>query len=71
MGKPREKEERVNLDGMKTIIDQLEQLLIELKGLGGEMPVIEKNVKAMMSFIHVLKFGVSDVAEVAKSENFS
>ena len=68
MGKPREKTEQVNLDRMKTIIDQLEQLLIDLKEIGGEMPFIEKNVTAMMSFIHVLKFGVSDMVEVPKND---
>ena len=71
MGKPGEKEERVNPDRMKIIVDQLEQLLNDLNEIGGEMPFIEKNVKAMMSFIHVLKFGVSDITEVAKSENLS
>ena len=69
MGNKREKEDQVNLDRMKNLIDQLEQLLFSLKEAGGEMPFIEKNVKAMMSFIQVLKFGLSDLAEVAKSEN--
>ncbi len=68
MPKSREIAERANLDRMKTIIDQFGQLLIDLKEIGGGMPFIEKNVKAMMSFIHVLKFGVSDMAEVFKND---
>lgn len=68
MPKPGEKAGGGNLDRMKTNIDQLEKLLIDLMEMGGEMPFIEKNVKAMMSFIHVLKFGVSDLAEINKND---
>jgi hypothetical protein len=32
------------------------------------MPFIEKNVKAMRSFIHVLKFGLGDITEVPRKE---
>ena len=53
-----------NLEKMKECIDQIEGRLLDLKKLGGEMPVIEKNVRAMMSFIHALKFGISDIAEM-------
>lgn len=53
-----------NLEKMKECIEQIEGRLLDLKKLGGEMPVIEKNVRAMMSFIHALKFGISDIAEI-------
>jgi hypothetical protein len=53
-----------NLNRMKSIIDQTEKLLLDLNALGGEMPVVEKNVRAMMSFIHVLKLAISDLAEL-------
>ena len=52
-----------DFEKMKEIIDQIERRLLDLKKLGGEMPVVEKNVRAMMSFIHALKFGISDIAE--------
>jgi hypothetical protein len=48
---------------MKAIIDQLETLLLDLKERGREMPVVEKNVRAMLSFVRVLQFGISDLAE--------
>ncbi|MGC1402250.1 MAG: hypothetical protein WA974_04905 [Thermodesulfobacteriota bacterium] len=52
-----------DFEKMKEIIDQIERRLLDLKKLGGEMPVVEKNVRAMMSFIHALKFGISDIVE--------
>ena len=48
---------------MKAIIDQLENLLLDLKEKGQGMPVVEKNVRAMLSFVRVLQFGISDLAE--------
>jgi hypothetical protein len=48
---------------MKAIIDQLETLLLDLKERGRGMPVVEKNVRAMLSFVRVLQFGISDLAE--------
>jgi hypothetical protein len=48
---------------MKAIIDQLETLLLDLKEKGQRMPVVEKNVRAMLSFVRVLQFGISDLAE--------
>jgi hypothetical protein len=55
---------QANLGKMKECLDQIEKRLLDLKKLGGEMPVIEKNVRAMMSFIHALKFGVSDMVDM-------
>ena len=52
-----------NLEKMKECISQIEERLLDLEKLGGEMPVIEKNVRVMMSFIHALKFGISDIVE--------
>lgn len=57
---------RTRIVAMKNIIGQLDELLTELQELGGELPVIEKNVRAMKSFVAVLKYGISDVAEVKK-----
>ncbi len=55
-----------DLEKMKEYLEQIERRLLILKKLGGQMPVIEKNVRAMMSFIQVLKFGISDIAEIQK-----
>ena len=55
--------DRTALLEMKMIIDNLERLLQDLDQRGREMPVIEKNVKAMMSFVAVLKYGISDIVD--------
>jgi hypothetical protein len=55
-----------DFNNMKDCIDQIEKQLVNLNKIGGEMPVIEKNVLAMMSFVHVLKFGISDLVELDK-----
>ena len=60
--------DRTALLEMKQIIDQLEGLLTDLNRLGGAMPVIEKNVTAMKSFVAVLQYGISDLVEVVKQE---
>jgi hypothetical protein len=52
---------------MKQIIDQLDGLLTDLEGRGRGAPVIEKNVRAMKSFVAVLKYGISDLVEVKKT----
>ena len=52
------------LEEMKKIIDQLEGLLTDLNRLGRGMPVIEKNVKAMMSFVAILKYGIADIPQI-------
>lgn len=49
---------------MSEKIEEIERLVLDLKELGEEMPVIEKNARAILSFIHVLRFGISDVAEI-------
>ena len=66
MIEPKEKWGPADLEKMQECIEQIEGRLLDLKKLGGEMPVIEKNVRAMMSFIHALKFGISDIAEMDK-----
>jgi len=66
MIEPTDKAQWANLNKMKGIIDRLEKLLLDLNALGQEMPIVEKNVRAMMSFIHALKFGISDLAEIKK-----
>ena len=53
---------------MSEKIEEIERLVLELKELGKEMPVIEKNACSILSFIYVLKFGISDVAEITDKE---
>jgi len=49
---------------MKTKIEQIEKLTLELKHLGDGIPVVEKNVQSFLNTAYVLKFGISDVAEI-------
>jgi hypothetical protein len=49
---------------MKQKIEEIELLVLELKDLGRGMPVVEKNARSILSFTHVLRFGISDLAEV-------
>lgn len=52
------------LSQMKTKIDQLENLAQELAQLGRGVPMIEKNCRNIISTAYVLKFGISDIAEI-------
>jgi hypothetical protein len=52
------------LQQMKTRIEQIEKLGLELKQLGQGVPVIEKNTRNILSAVYVLKFGISDVVEI-------
>jgi len=64
MGETTNKMDWTDLEEIKRIINQLDGLLTDLGRLGREMPVIEKNVKAMMSFVAVLKYGISDIPQL-------
>ena len=55
---------QADLKTMKESLDQIEGHLNNLNQVGGMMPVVEKNVRAMKSFVHALKFGISDIAEL-------
>ena len=50
---------------MKQKIEEIERLVFELKDLGRGMPVVEKNSRSILSFRHVLRFGISDLVEVS------
>ena len=54
------------LNHMKEKIDKIEELVLDLKELGKGIPVIEKNSRCLLSFLHALKFGISDAAEVTQ-----
>ena len=68
MDEPTKKMDWTGLEEMKKIIDRLDGLLTDLGRLGREMPVIEKNVKAMASFVAILKYGISDLADLKELE---
>jgi cell division protein FtsB len=53
-----------NLKEMKATIDQIEQLVHKLKASGAGVPVVEKNARIILSVVNVLKFGISDPAEI-------
>ena len=52
---------------MKNRIEEIEKLVLELKELGNGIPVVEKNALGILSFINVLKFGISDVADIEEN----
>ena len=49
---------------MRSRIEQIQKLAYELKDLGQGIPVVEKNAQDLLSTAYVLKFGISDVAEM-------
>ena len=53
-----------NLKEMKATIEQIEQLVHKLKASGDGIPVVEKNARIILSVVNVLKFGISDPAEI-------
>ncbi len=56
------------LKDMKQRIDEIERLARDLENLGKGMPVVEKNTRSILSFTHVLRFGISDLAEFVDSQ---
>ena len=52
------------LKKMKEKIDEIERLARELRDLGKGSPVVEKNTRSILSFTHVLKFGIADLADM-------
>jgi hypothetical protein len=57
-------QQKTLLHEMKSKIDQIEKLAMELNDLGKGIPVIEKNVDHFLSTVFVLKFGISDIAGI-------
>ena len=55
---------------MRERIEEIERLVLDLKELGTGMPVIEKNVCSILSFIYVLKFGISDASEITDNRRY-
>ncbi len=57
-------ENKIVIQEMKTRIDYIEKLALELKKLGREIPAVEKNSRNILSAVYNLKFGISDIAEI-------
>jgi uncharacterized protein YoxC len=57
-------QQKTLLQEMKSKIDEIEKLARELNDLGQGIPVIEKNVDHFLNLVFVLKFGISDIAEI-------
>lgn len=53
---------------MRDKTEEIERLVIELQELGRGVPVVQKNVRAILSLTYVLKFGISEVAEITEQE---
>ena len=53
---------------MRDTIEEIERLVLELKVLGEGVPVVEKNVRAILSLTYVLKSGISDVVEITDKD---
>ena len=57
-------QQKASLQEMKSKIDEIEKLALELNDLGKGIPVIEKNVDHFLNTVFVLKFGISDIAGI-------
>jgi hypothetical protein len=57
------------LKAMNRKIEETEKAVMELKKLGRGAPVIEKNVRSILSLTHALRFGISDLAETEGLED--
>ena len=53
-----------NLKEMKTTIEQIEELVLKLKASGAGIPAVEKNAMIILSFVAILKYGISDPADL-------
>jgi hypothetical protein len=52
------------LKAMSRKIEEAEKAVRELQSLGDGAPVIEKNVRSILSITHALRFGICDLAEM-------
>ena len=57
--------EMTQLKEMKKMIEAIDHLARKLADTGKGLPVIEKNVQGIQSITHALRFGISDLADVA------
>jgi hypothetical protein len=69
-GEVREGQDWGRLREMRERIEEIESLVLELKELGKGMPVIEKNACSILSFVYVLRCGISDVADITDKRRY-
>jgi hypothetical protein len=70
-GKVRKDQDWDRLREMSEKIEEIERLVLELKELGKGVPVVEKNVRAILSLTYVLKCGIiPDIAEIADKRRY-
>ena len=70
-GKVRRDQDWDRLREMSEKIEEIERLVLELKELGKGVPVVEKNVRAILSLTYVLKFCIiPDVAEITDKRRY-
>lgn len=55
-------DENFDLKEMKANIEKIEQHTLKLKASGAGIPVVEKNIRIILSAVHNLKFGIVDPA---------
>ena len=65
MGSETKDKKMQQLKEMKKKIEEIDRLARELADSGKGVPVIEKNAMCIKSFTHALRFGISDLADVA------
>lgn len=61
------KMDATELDRLKAMarkIEETEKAAKELQDLGGGAPVIDKNVRSILSITHALRFGICDLAQM-------
>ena len=56
--------DRAMLSEMRGKIEGIEKLALELNALGEGLPVIEKNMRTILSITYVLKCGISDIVDI-------
>ena len=60
-------QEKTRLEEIVIKIEEIEQLAGELNELGQHIPVVEKNSLILLNIAYVLKFGISDIAELNRA----
>lgn len=59
-----ESENRTILREMDDRIHRIERLALELKDIGEDVPMVEKNARTILSAVFNLRFGISDLVEI-------
>jgi uncharacterized protein YdcH (DUF465 family) len=57
-------EKRTALNQMQAKIAHIKKTAQELNALGQGIPVVEKNVRSILTAVTLLEYGISDVAEM-------